>query len=78
MLQARPRIKQNDPFIGFSIAQVTESTRFLAGEGKIGIMEQSKPAANNVAISCLVLIVTAGLVLSLVLIGVSAFVVLGG
>jgi len=41
-------------------------------------MEQSKPAANNVAISCLVLIVTAGLVLSLVLIGVSAFVVLGG
>ena len=41
-------------------------------------MEGSKSVANNVAISCGVLLLTAVLILSLVLAGVALFVALGG
>lgn len=41
-------------------------------------MDRSKSVANNVIISCGVLMLTAGFVLSLVTLGVALFVMLGG
>jgi len=41
-------------------------------------MESSESVSNNILISCGVLVLTAGLILSVVTLGVALFVVLGG
>lgn len=61
---------------GLSIAQQYKLTSFSAGKGKIVIMEPS--VSKNVLISCGVLFLTAGLVVSLFLAGTALFVALGG
>lgn len=63
---------------GLSIAQQQKLTSFSAGEGKIGTMERSESIPKNVLISCGVLFLTAALVVSLALAGVTLFVALGG